>query len=167
MPCSSLTNLQRFATPTLGNPDLWSYLKSKKVQNLVYFIGCITIYVLLQCTDACVYLCLSMCVCICLCMCVCDYRAWLIQMRERGGYHRETRHSESMHAFVSYSPYFNELGLSLQCCTLQQLFTRDKCDNNPLLQPSRLPTTHTHLYINILPKTSRTKPADEVRPSWF
>lgn len=43
--------------------------------------------------------------------------------------------------------YFNELGLSLQYCTLQRLFTQDKCDNNPPPpHPADYPPlTHRHI----------------------
>lgn len=80
-------------------------------------------------------------------VCVCDYKGWIIQMRDCAVYHTGTRHSECMHAFVSDCLYFNELGLSLQYCTLQRLFTQDKCDNNPLPpHPADYPPlTHIHI----------------------
>lgn len=92
-----------------------------------------------------VYFCSS--VCICIRLCVCDNKGWIIQMRDCAVYHTGTRHSECMHAFVSDCLYFNELGLSLQYCTLQRLFTQDKCDNNPLPpHPADYPPlTHIHI----------------------
>ncbi len=113
----------------------------------------VKVYYCLMCLKVHVWECVLLLKCVhmytfvCVCVCVWDYKAWLIQMRDRAGYHTGTRHSECMHAFVSDCLYFNELGLSLQCCTLQQLFTQDKCDNNPPPpHPADYPPlTHIHI----------------------
>lgn len=118
----------------------------------------VKVYYSLMCLSACVRVCTfaQVCAYVYICVFVWDYKGWLIQMRDPAGYHTRTRHSECMHAFVSDCLYFNELGLSLQCCTLQRLFTQDKCDNNP---PPPHPADYpplTHPYINILTQISQT-----------